>query len=60
NAFNRTEFGAGGIDRNFGAANLNPNQGVLGSSTNANFGTADITAIGRTPRYLQMVLRIQF
>lgn len=59
NAFNRTEFGVGGLDRGFGGTNLVAGQ-ALGSSTNANFGTADITNIGRTPRYLQLALRLQF
>ncbi len=60
NAFNRTEFGVGGIDRGFGGTNLNPAAGPLGASTSATFGTADVTNIGRTPRYLQLGLRVQF
>lgn len=60
NAFNRTEFGVGGIDRGFGGTNLNPGAGTLGATSSANFGTADITNIGRTPRYLQLGLRIQY
>jgi trimeric autotransporter adhesin len=60
NVFNRTEFGPGGINRDLGSANLNPANGPLGQSTSATFGTLDINNLGRTPRYMQLSLRIMF
>jgi trimeric autotransporter adhesin len=61
NVFNRKEFGDGAIARGFGAANLIPANGLLGQTTDANFGTLDITNnTGRTPRYLQLSLKLTF
>ena len=60
NVFNRTEFSDSSIFRTFGATNLVPTRGALGESTNPDFGMLDITQNGRTPRYLQISLRIVF
>ena len=60
NAFNRKEFADSGVDKGFGSANLVPTNGKLGQSTSATFGTIDITQTGRTPRYLQLVMRLTF
>jgi hypothetical protein len=60
NVFNRKEFADTGVDKGFGSANLVPANGKLGQSTSATFGTIDITQTGRTPRYLQLVLRLTF
>lgn len=60
NAFNRKEFADSGIDKGFGGTNLLPSNGPLGQSTSATFGTIDITQTGRTPRYMQLVLRLNF
>lgn len=60
NVFNRKEFADSGIDKAFGSTNLVAANGKLGQSTSSTFGTIDITQTGRTPRYLQLVLRLTF
>lgn len=61
NAFNRVEFADAGIGRGFGSTNLLPANGPIdGTSTSATFGTLDVTRLKRTPRYMQMSLRLTF
>ena len=60
NVFNRKEFADSGIARGFGGTNIGQVAGALGASTDPNFGTIDINATGRTPRYLQLSLRLAF
>ncbi len=60
NVFNRKEFSDASVFRTFGGSNLVPTRGALGESTNADFGMLDITQPGRTPRYLQLSLRVVF
>ncbi len=60
NVFNRKEFAESGIGKAFGGTNIGQVAGELGASTDPNFGTLDITATGRTPRYLQLSLRVVF
>lgn len=60
NLFNRRDFNVGGINRITGSFNLEPARGPLGASTSSTFGTADITALGRSPRYLQVSARFSF
>ena len=61
NVFNRTEFSVGSIDRSFGSANASLARGPLGVTTDANFGTLDVTARpGRTPRYMQLSMKLTF
>ncbi len=61
NAFNRTEFSVASIDRAFGSANASPARGPIGLTTDANFGSLDITAKpGRNPRYIQLSMKVTF
>jgi len=60
NVFNRKEFSDASVFRTFGLTNLVSTRGALGESTNADFGMIDITQSGRTPRYIQLSLRVVF
>jgi hypothetical protein len=59
NTFNRVEFGL--PSRGLGTTNLGRTGQVanaVGQSTDANFGTIDVTTQQRSPRYLQLSLRL--
>lgn len=61
NLFNRTEFSAASIDKGFGSTNTSLFRGPLGVTTDANFGSIDVTARpGRAPRYMQLSAKITF
>lgn len=60
NVFNRKQFADAGITKAFGGTNLKLGDPAVGQSTSTNFGTIDITQSGRSPRYLQLSLRVSF
>ena len=61
NVFNRTEFGVGAVQRTSSGYSNSVSKGAIGYTTDPYFGTIDITAKpGRTPRYMQLSLKLRF
>jgi trimeric autotransporter adhesin len=60
NVFNRKQFSDASITKAFGSANVKIGDPGVGQSTSTTFGTIDITQSGRSPRYLQLSMRISF
>lgn len=61
NVFNRTEFSAASVTKSSSSYSNSLTKGAIGYSTDPNFGTIDITAKpGRTPRYMQVSLKLRF